>query len=513
MKKLHRITLHSILIICDVLFGAANYGLFAQTEPVTINVQTAGTLSTLLGNNLDLIEDLTLTGSLNGDDIKTIREMDKLAILDLANSQIVEGGGYYIDEGYLHLGTTNSNISRFMFRDLNISNIVLPLNTIEIELCAFKGCLNLTSITIPNSVTTIGQYAFEDCVNLTSIRVPNSLFPISPSSFFGSKGLEQIIVEDDNINYSTIDGVLFNKQLTTIIICPNKKSNSYVIPEGVTIVGDHAFIDCNNLTLIDIPNSVISVGKFAFRNCSNLSYVNLSKNTIEIGEGAFLGCEKLVEVTIPEGVTILSSRLFHNCTNLVKVKLPNSLVFIGDTIFWGTKVTSITIPENVTTIACFFAFYNWSVDNEIIEIHCNSLIPPKFNYDYAVRLDGTYQEDYYNFKGTIYVPEGTLSDYMDADVWKYFNIVEEEVTSVMVIKSEALEININPNPVSDYLTVDFTNNNKTILMEIYDDKGRIVLKKDISQENIISVKHLNPGLYFYKVNHQYEILSGKFILQ
>ena len=115
-------------------------------------------------------------------------------------------------------------------------------NTICIADSAFGGCDNLTSITIPNSVTSIGDGAFEDCNNLASITV-----------------------NSNNNNYSSQDGVLFNKNKTTLIQYPmGNTRTSYTIPNSVTSIGGYAFYSCDNLTSITIPNSVTSIGDHAF---------------------------------------------------------------------------------------------------------------------------------------------------------------------------------------------------------------------------------------------------------
>ena len=138
-------------------------------------------------------------------------------------------------------------------------------NTICIADSAFGGCDNLTSITIPNSVTSIGDDAFEDCNNLASITV-----------------------NSNNNNYSSQDGVLFNKNKTTLIQYPmGNTRTSYTIPNSVTSIGSHAFYDCNNLTSVTIPNSVTSIGGYAFYSCDNLTSITIPNSVTSIGDHAF----------------------------------------------------------------------------------------------------------------------------------------------------------------------------------------------------------------------------------
>jgi hypothetical protein len=179
---------------------------YAQT---TQHVGTAGTLSTLIaaGEKYE-ITDLTLIGNLNGDDILFIREMagrdvngnvtnGKLAKLNLADANIVAGGNAYYNSANIYYTSTD-----------------------EISIYMFLGCDKLTSITIPNSVTSIGVQAFSGCIRL-----------------------KEIIGSEQNQNYSSVEGVLFNKEKTTIIQFPEgKQGSSYVIPNSVTSIGNHVFL-------------------------------------------------------------------------------------------------------------------------------------------------------------------------------------------------------------------------------------------------------------------------------
>ena len=156
------------------------------------------------------------------------------------------------------------------------TDVVIP-NTIEyggnysvttIGAWAFSYCTSLTSIDIPNSVTTIGEQAFASCTSLASIDIPNSVTTIGELAFDYCTSLASIRVASDNPNYIGIDGVLFNKDKTMIVVYPEGKDGSeYTIPNSVTTIGEWAFSNCTSLASVNIPNSVTTIGNRAFYYC------------------------------------------------------------------------------------------------------------------------------------------------------------------------------------------------------------------------------------------------------
>lgn len=131
-------------------------------------------------------------------------------------------------------------------------------------------------ITIPDTidgkkVTSIGNHVFENCIGLESITIPENITNIEHMAFHYCTNLESINVDVNNNIYSSIDGVLFNKEQDKIIFFPYNKSDSYEIPDSVTSIGNKAFYGCTNLTSITIPKSVTSIGDYTFTDCNNLT--------------------------------------------------------------------------------------------------------------------------------------------------------------------------------------------------------------------------------------------------
>ena len=205
-------------------------------------------------------------------------------------------------------------------------------------------------------VKKISDGAFQNCTGITSIVIPDSVISIGVSTFSGCTSLAEITVSPDNKNYSSVDGVLFNKDGSELIVYPKGNGRSaYTVPDGVTSIGDSAFSGCTSLAEIVIPDSVTSIGVFAFFGCTSLSKVDLPKKLTTIEAGTFRDCTSLKEIVIPDSVTEIRCNwglgAFSGCTSLSKVDLPKNLTTIESHTFSGcTSLAEITIPDSVTEI-------------------------------------------------------------------------------------------------------------------------------------------------------------------
>ena len=149
---------------------------------------------------------------------------------------------------------------------------------------------------IPNGVKSFGDCAFDSCSTLKNITIPDSVTSIGWGVFSGSESLTNIDVSENNLNYSSYEGVLFNKNKTELIKYPiGNDRTSYNIPAGVINFGD-VFSDCKNLVNITIPNSVTNIGIGAFWQCANLASITITNSVTSIGNYAFYDCKNLKDI-------------------------------------------------------------------------------------------------------------------------------------------------------------------------------------------------------------------------
>ena len=155
-----------------------------------------------------------------------------------------------------------------------LTSVEIPNSVTNIREGTFQDCISLTSINIPNSVTSIGNWAFINCRSLTSIEIPSSVTSIGHQTFAYCSSMTSINVAEDNQQYCSVDGVLFNKDQTTLLQYPSGKTlSSYAIPNTVTSIEVSAFGLCTSMSSVIIPNSVTSIEDLAFSSCSGLTSV------------------------------------------------------------------------------------------------------------------------------------------------------------------------------------------------------------------------------------------------
>lgn len=266
---------------------------------------------------------------------------------------------------------------------------------------AFSRAKNIAEIVLPDNVVEIKEGAFSQCASLKTITLPSKLKEFNSNIFTGTN-IQHINVSTSNPDYSSIDGIVFSKDMKTLIMYPaTLEAESYTVPAGVTAIGDEAFRNnkyiktvvlptglkkigsaafngCSNLADVVFPNTLESIGSSAFGSCSNLGVLTFEKNgtaslVIEeyafqssgvtkvelpatltaLGLSAFSGCKLLENLTFAEGSKLdsMGDSVFSGCISLQKVSLPQGVTKIGGMVFQNcTSLVSVTFGEGLIEI-------------------------------------------------------------------------------------------------------------------------------------------------------------------
>ena len=220
---------------------------------------------------------------------------------------------------------------------------------------------SIENVVLESGVTSIGNYAFACCQSLNAVSLPDTLTSIG-NDVFDQAVLSAINVDAGNTVYASQDGVLFNKDKSVLIMCPDNKHGTFVIPDGVARIADGAFLQ-SRLTEVTIPASVNNIGEYAFSQCTELESIAIPEGITQIPEGAFYCCYSLNEITIPASVTSIGGSAFEHCTSLTSVTIPDNVTSIGGFAFLNcNNLVSVTLPDGLTSIGDL-AFSDTSLRN------------------------------------------------------------------------------------------------------------------------------------------------------
>ena len=435
-------------------------------------------------------------------------------------------------------GVTEIGVSTFQGCS-GFTSIDIPDGVTSIGGSAFSGCSGLTSVDIPNSVTSIGNWAFYDCSGLTSVDIPNSVTSIGKYAFSDCSGLTSVDIPD---GVTSIGEEAFYD-------CSGLTSVD--IPNSVTSIGYGAFGGCSGLTSVDIPNSVTSIGNLAFSGCSGLTSVDIPDGVTSIGVEAFEGCDTIEEFVFPAGTQAYvrlfgaynrsDGKYFGTIVNKLHISdSPNALylsylyynsnhdyyyepyylklkeLYIGRKLDIDSKDHSIVLPwtlEKVEIGGCLKSdeICNYNSINDIgpTNINIKTIIygdsiaeitdPVTTASEIYLRCTTppvTEEWENSNYINSIlYVPQGTLAVYQNADVWKNFWDIREwnattDVKSPTIDNADAADISIDGKQVT------VTTNNPGTRVQIYNTDGVLVYD---GKEGTVNIG--TPGLYIIKAGN------------
>jgi hypothetical protein len=478
-----------LFLFCITTFSSCNDDSLFSNNAKTVNGVTtvsgirAGGLERALFIRLTFVTHLVINDTIDSRDFKTMRdEMPNLSVLDLSNATIAAYNGYEGSGGTMVYRYAANAIPEYAFYnpltstanntlvDLKLPNSIKTIKDFAFNRCnglkgtlvipssvkdtigksAFGFCENLTGLTL-SPAKLIGESAFQGCVNLTGdISILDSTVQIKPWAFANCEIINSFSISSTvntigtscfndcgalfnvnsaSVSYSSVDGVLFNKDQSTLVQFPKSKTGSYTIPSTVGTIGNYSFANCTGLTSVIIPSNTSTIEDYAFSGCSGLSGAFLiSSGITSIGTSVFDDCVNISSFNIAPTNTsygfsdgVLTDLTFFTVKRCITSKsgayiLAPEITSIENSAFSNcSNLTSITLPESLFNIGQR-AFYNCSGLTSFIVKMTNI---KDFSCS-ASSFEGI------NFENcTLQVPVGKIANYQTAIGWKeFYNIVE-----------------------------------------------------------------------------------------
>ena len=267
-----------------------------------------------------------------------------------------------------------TSIATGAFKESSVENVIIPDSVVSMEKYAFYGCETLRSVYIPGSLEKISKNAFNSCTSLSDVTMCEGITEIEGGAFLktavsefdfpeslriirdaalSTNALEYLVIPDwvevvdpkmatgpalksitipeNNTEYCTEDGVVFNKGKTILYYVPRSiEMTEYSVPYGVTTIGFAAFEYVSTLTDIVLPDTVTTIDENAFYGCSNLKTINIPDGVKSLETATFSGCRNLESIDIGEGLEIIEDAAFDDCESLKSLYLPASLEWFGE---------------------------------------------------------------------------------------------------------------------------------------------------------------------------------------
>lgn len=245
----------------------------------------------------------------------------------------------------LVLGKGVETIGEYAFENCaNLTEFEIPGSVKTIETGTFDSCCSLKNVTTNRGLEAIRELAFANCTSLISVNISETVSSISQRAFINCGSMEWFLVSPDNPHYCSLHDVLYNKNQTELLRCPENKKR-LAIPDTVTTIGDYAFYANKKLTYFVIPDNVTKVGESAFRSCPFLKEVTIGQNVTILDQNSFYGCEALKTLTMNSDVLVeIGSEAFYGSRSLRSVITPDSIEKIGTSAFYGcTSLEEFTL--------------------------------------------------------------------------------------------------------------------------------------------------------------------------
>lgn len=245
----------------------------------------------------------------------------------------------------------------------NIADFDYEVTNNTVQITEYHG--NDTVVYIPEQaqglpVTQISSSVFAN-TKVESIVIGAGITEIDSYAFNGCRTLKSITVDPDNAKFTSKDGILFSKDMKTILRMPCGFSGTYVMPETVTAIGSNAFTGCNTLTGITFSKKITSIPAKAFYYCAGLTKFTVPQSVTSIGESAFYACSKLADITLHDGISSIGEKAFTNTAFFNDIdNWENGALYIGNYLIVTSapNTPSSYIVKDGTVGIAAYAFNN-----------------------------------------------------------------------------------------------------------------------------------------------------------
>lgn len=217
--------------------------------------------------------------------------------------------------------------------DLTITHVIGRRQLTSINKYAFLYNRYVKNIVIENGPTTIGNYAFEYAKVLETISIPASITTIGKGAFYGIKTMKAFTVDEANENFASVDGVLYTKDMKTLLYYPAAKdATTFTVPAGVTTIAEGAFLNATKLQTIVLPDGLTTIERRAFMNCTALTSINIPSTATSVGSSALRNCSALTAdgISIADGLTVGENAFTDSATYTVGSTSGDTTVDVQD---------------------------------------------------------------------------------------------------------------------------------------------------------------------------------------
>lgn len=344
-----------LVYLAKVLLAFKNQSTFEEGTEVTIEEGTRS-IADYAFNSVTKISKITLPSGLEKIGKSAFYGMTNLGEINLPDTVYFIGASAFYNNTTLETivipSLVTSIIANTFYGCENLVSATLPEGLTSIETWAFNNCFDLSELVLPSTLKTVGNGAFLNCFSLTSIAFPAGIETIGNAALYGCKSLENIYIPAENEVYMTEDGVLYNKDKTTLIAYSAKKTNtSFSVPEGVTQIGSYSFMYATNLTEVIFPETLQYIHTDAFSYSSGITEVILPSSLLQLGQRAFSNCTSL-------------SVIYVNRVNSVYAYGTSA----GENFLQNTSASLVIYVQDVDSQTYYSQASNWSVYQAVIQV-------------------------------------------------------------------------------------------------------------------------------------------------